>query len=169
VTRGGYAGHGETYLHPEDDLWWSKGGVLRGESWQRIAFLRGILEEDAVHGLTPLVEDGRWESSRVSGARDGEYRLIYFGEHQPCAWAVGLPQEDGDYEIDLIDTWAMTITPLNKAPLPASPALRQRGGAIVGGAIVGGAIVGGAPEAAFGVNLPGKPFQAVRVRRPRQR
>lgn len=159
VTRGGYAGHGETYLHPQDELWWSKGGVLRGESWQRIAFLRDILEEDVVNGLTPLAEDGRWEWSRVSGARDGDYRLIYFGEHQPCAWAVGLPQQDGDYEIDLIDTWAMTITPLNKAALPVSPALRQRGGAIVGGA----------PEAAFGVNLPGKPFQALRVRRPRQR
>jgi hypothetical protein len=32
VINGGYAGHGETYLHPEDLLWWSKGGILRGES-----------------------------------------------------------------------------------------------------------------------------------------
>ncbi len=27
AVRGGYCGHGETYLHPEDILWWSKGGV----------------------------------------------------------------------------------------------------------------------------------------------
>ena len=25
VTRGGYAGHGECYAHPEDRLWWAKG------------------------------------------------------------------------------------------------------------------------------------------------
>jgi hypothetical protein len=155
VTRGGYAGHGETYLHPEDELWWAKGGVLRGESWKRIGFLRGIVEEDVVNGLTPLAEDGHWEWSRVSGARDGDFRLIYFGEHQPREWAIGLPMEDGDYEIDLIDTWEMTITPLEKSPLPVSPALRQRGGQIIGGK----------PEAAFGVKLPGKPYMAVRVRR----
>ena len=82
------------------------------------------------------------------------YRLLYFGEHQPAHWAVGLPMQDGDYEIDLIDTWKMTITRLEKAPLPVSPALRQRGGAMSGGA----------PEAAFGVRLPGRPWQAVRVR-----
>ncbi len=32
VIRGGYAGHGETYAHPQDLLWWAKGGVAsRGE------------------------------------------------------------------------------------------------------------------------------------------
>ena len=154
VTRGGYAGHGETYLHPDDLLWWAKGGVLRGESEARIGFLRRILEEDVQVGLTPLAEDGRWEFNRVSGAREGDYRLLYFGEHQPRHWAVGLPEQDGDYDIDLIDTWEMTVTRLEKAELPVSPALRQRGGAIVGGK----------PEAAFGVHLPGRPYLAVRVR-----
>jgi hypothetical protein len=52
VMRGGYAGHGETYMHPEDLLWWAKGGVLRGESWKRIAFLRDLLEQDVKRGLT---------------------------------------------------------------------------------------------------------------------
>ncbi|UDL94060.1 hypothetical protein LGH83_16130 [Lichenihabitans sp. PAMC28606] len=51
-------------------------------------------------------------------------------------------------------TWEMTVTRLDKAALPASPALRQRGGAMAGGE----------PEAAFGVKLPGKPYQAVRIR-----
>jgi len=157
VLRGGYAGHGETYRQPDDSLWWGKGGVLHGESPARIGFLRDLLEQDVVNGLTPLSEDGRWEWSRVSGARDGDYRLLYFGEHQPVEWAVGLPMEDGDYELDLIDTWEMTITPLDKAPLPVSPALRQRNGAMAGGQ----------PEAAFGVRLPGKPYQAVRIRRRR--
>lgn len=158
LMRGGYAGHGETYMHPEDLLWWAKGGELRGESWKRIGFLRDLLEEDVKNGLTPYVPGGtRWEFTRVSGAQDGDVRYLYFGEHQPLQWAVGLPTEDGDYQIDLIDTWEMTITPLEKAPLPVSPALRG----------ANGEIHNTEPEAAFGVRLPGKPWQAVRVRRRR--
>jgi hypothetical protein len=154
VMRGGYAGHGETYMHPEDLLWWAKGGVLRGEAWQRIGFLRNLIEADVQVGLTPLMPSERWEFSRVSGAHEGDLRYLYFGEHQPREWAVGLPMQDGEYEIDLIDTWEMTVTRITKAPLPVSPALRQRDGVVRGGA----------PEAAFGVRLPGKPYQAVRVR-----
>jgi hypothetical protein len=155
VMRGGYAGHGETYLHPDDLIWWAKGGELCGEAWQRIGFLRDILEEDVKRGLTPYTPyNFRWEFNRVSGAHDGDVRYLYFGEHQPRIWAVGLPDEDGDYDIDLIDVWDMTITPLEKAPLPASPPLRG----------VDGAIHNTEPEAAFAVRLPGKPYQAVRVR-----
>jgi Domain of unknown function (DUF5060)/Protein of unknown function (DUF4038)/Domain of unknown function (DUF5605) len=155
VLRGGYAGHGETFVHPKDLLWWAKGGELRGESWKRIGFLRALIEQDVENGLTPFTpQNARWEFQRVAGARDGDVTYLYFGEHQPVAWAVGLPVEDGDYEIDLIDIWDMTIKRIDKAPLPPSPALRQRSGAIVGGK----------PEAAFGINLPGKPYQAVRIR-----
>ena len=79
--RGGYAGHGETYSHPEDLLWWAKGGVLHGESWKRIGFLREIIEEDVATGLTPARRtNGR---GRASPASDGDVRFIYFGEHQP--------------------------------------------------------------------------------------
>jgi hypothetical protein len=158
VMRGGYAGHGETFLHPQDLLWWAKGGALRGESWSRIGFLRDLVEEDVKVGLTPIAAQEHWEFARISGAFEDKVTFLYFGEHQPREWAVGLPMDDGDYEIDLIDTWEMTVTPLEKAPLPISPGLRQRGGAIRGGA----------PEAAFAVRLPGKPWQAVRVR-PRER
>lgn len=155
VMRGGYAGHGETYMHPDDLLWWAKGGVLRGESAPRIAFLRRILEEDAKNGLTPITAEQHWTFRHVSGADDGDVRYIYFCGQQPAEWAVGLPKEDGDYQIDLIDTWEMTVSRLEKAPLPASPALRQRGGAILGEE----------PEAAFGIRLPGKPHMAVRIKK----
>lgn len=154
VMRGGYAGHGETYMHHQDLLWWAKGGELRGESWPRIGFLRDLIEADVKNGLTPISIEDHWEFARVSGATDGDVRYIYFGEHQPLEWAVGLPANDGDYEIDLIDTWQMTVQRIDKAPLPVSPALRQRGGEIRGGQ----------PEAAFGVRLPGKPYQAIRIR-----
>jgi hypothetical protein len=106
---GTYGGHGETYMHPEDVLWWSKGGVLHGESPARIAFLRSILEEAPAGGLTPL--EGQWFWQRISGSSNGNYRLIYFGAHQPKLWSEGFPTE-GKYQIDVIDTWNMTITPL---------------------------------------------------------
>ena len=54
TARGAYVGHGETYLDPQDILWWSKGGLLHGESPQRIAFLRKILEDSPESGLVPL-------------------------------------------------------------------------------------------------------------------
>lgn len=66
MARGGYAGHGETYSHPEDLIWWAKGGELRGEAWKRIGFLRDLLEADVKHGLEPLGVIGEWPWSRVS-------------------------------------------------------------------------------------------------------
>mgnify|MGYP003190615107 FL=1 len=44
VVCGGYCTHGETFYDPQDVLWWAKGGILKGESPKRIAFLRGIVE-----------------------------------------------------------------------------------------------------------------------------
>lgn len=79
VMRGGYAGHGETFLHPNDELWWSKGGVLRGDSAPRIAFLRDLIEADVTNGLTPFTyPEHSWEWTRVSGAYDGDVRFLYF-------------------------------------------------------------------------------------------
>ena len=42
---GAFATHGETYLSPDDILWWAKGGALKGKSPSGIAFLRNIIEE----------------------------------------------------------------------------------------------------------------------------
>ena len=132
LACGCYAGHGETYENPENILWWSKGGVLVGESWKRIAFLKKIMEEGSAEGLEPM--GNSWVWSRVTGGMKDDYRLFYFGEHQPLRWSIGLP-EKGKYKIDVIDTWNMTITPLEKmyegkyeVPLPGKPyiALRVR-------------------------------------------
>ncbi len=45
VVSGAYCTHGETFLDPEDVLWWAKGGVLKGESPRRIAFLKELVQE----------------------------------------------------------------------------------------------------------------------------
>ena len=42
-VNGGYCTHGETYLNPEEIVWWSRGGRLVGESPARIGFLRELL------------------------------------------------------------------------------------------------------------------------------
>jgi hypothetical protein len=154
LLRGGYAGHGETYAHPDDLIWWAKGGKLYGEAWKRIGFLRDLLEEDVEDGLTPLGDNETFPWNRISGARDGNVTYIYFGEHQPNHWTTGLPLDEGRCEIDLIDTWNMAVTPLKPVP-PVIPH-PTRHGAIVRG---------GKPDAAFGVDLPARSHLALRIRR----
>lgn len=153
VMRGGYAGHGETYADPDDLIWWAKGGKLKGEAWTRIGFLLDLLKEDVRAGLTPMGDNLGWPWSRVSGAHDGSVSYIYLGEHQPDQWTTGLPKEDGDYEVDIIDTWAMTVTPAQR--IAAFVPHPTRHGAIVRG---------GKADAAFGVALPSRPYLAIRVR-----
>ena len=156
LTRGGYAGHGETYADPDDLIWWAKGGKLHGESWKRIKFLLELMQEDGLQGLEPIGMNDEWPWSRISGARDigGKVSFIYFGEHQPTEWTTGLPTEDGSYEVDLIDVWNMTVTPAKR--IEAFVPHPQRHGSV---------IRGGKADAAFGVELPGKPYLALRVRK----
>ena len=79
---------------------------------------------------------------------------IYLGEHQPDQWTTGLPTEGGKYQVDLIDTWAMTVTPAEIiAPYVPYP---QRHGEV---------IRGGKPDADFGVRLPSRPRLALRITR----
>ena len=44
VAQGGYCTHGETFLSEDEILWWSRGGVFKGESVPRIAFLKEIVD-----------------------------------------------------------------------------------------------------------------------------
>jgi len=153
MLRGGYAGHGETFMHPDDILWWAKGGVLYGEAWKRIGFLRELMEEDCRTGLTPIAREANWPWSRVSGASDGDVTYVYLGEHQPVIWSPGLPQVPGDYDVDIIDTWEMTVTPATLVDAPANHPTRH-----------GASLRPRRPDAAFAVELPGKPHLAIRVR-----
>ena len=100
-ARGGYVGHGETYRHPKDILWWSKGGVLHGQSPARIAFLRKIMEE----GPGPI--DPVNIGAPAAGI-PGMYYLAYLGPFQSSIKPLKLP-EDARFKIEMIDTWEMTI------------------------------------------------------------
>ncbi|MCM6764477.1 DUF5605 domain-containing protein [Rathayibacter sp. ZW T2_19] len=104
ALRGGYVGHGETYVHPDDVLWWAKGGELRGTSPARIAFLDRILEEGPADGLEPIPLD--WDVPRAGV--EGEYYLYYFGFDRPT-YRRFLLEPDVSYTVDVIDTWGMTV------------------------------------------------------------
>jgi hypothetical protein len=158
VVNGGYAGHGETYMHPDDILWWSKGGVLRGESWKRIRFLRQIIEAMPPGGLSPQVDSdsslfpgriGKYYWSRYAGGCNGAYHLIYLAEYQPSRLTFWLPADDA-YQFDLIDTWAMTITPAKVNRLEAAPSSSY-------------SFSGDIPN--YEIELPGKPHLAIRIRK----
>lgn len=127
AVRGGYVGHGETYVHERDILWWSKGGVLRGSSPARIAFLREILESGPDY-LEPSPLD--WDTPRAGV--DGSYYLYYFGFNQPT-YRRFLLDPAVDYTVDVIDTWDMTVTRLDgtysgrfRIPLPGKQFIAVR-------------------------------------------
>ncbi|MFK4762481.1 DUF5605 domain-containing protein [Microbacterium sp. ZW T5_45] len=111
AVRGGYVGHGETYLPSalglEDEvLWWSKGGVLHGSSPDRIRFLEERLAEAPGGVWDPL--PGDWDVPW--GGVEGEVRVGYFGFNRPRFRNVLLT--DGEWTIDVIDTWNMTVETL---------------------------------------------------------
>lgn len=127
TIAGAYTGHGETYLDAKEVLWWSKGGVLHGQSEERIAFLRRIVEADAGPGLTPLNNPYYPAAGRV-----GEYYLYYLDYHQPAEFEIDLPTP-GHFQAELIDPWEMKITMLSSdvqgkaiLKLPGRPYLAVR-------------------------------------------
>jgi hypothetical protein len=124
---GGYCGHGETYLHPEDILWWSKGGVLHGQCPERIAFLRRVVGQGDGRGFEPI--DVR---AFQAVARGKEEILIFTYDHQPAILEATLP-EGLEYNVEVIDPWEMTVDALpgryageTAIPLPVRPGLVVR-------------------------------------------
>ena len=110
--RGGYAGHGETFLDPEHDiLWWSHGGELHGDSPARIKFLHKIMAETPGHGL----KRGEGSFDETVGVPDGVdfipgggYEIHYYGFGRPSFRDFIKPE--GQWKAEIIDTWEMTVT-----------------------------------------------------------
>lgn len=110
AMRGGYIGHGETYVHPQDKLWWSHGGQLHGESESRIGFLRSILEQVPGHQLKSY--NFNWDVTCAcpeDPEYDKKYYIIYFGIKQPSFRNFHF-DDKFSYQVEIIDTWNMTVT-----------------------------------------------------------
>ena len=101
MVAGCYVGHGETYEHPDDILWWSKGGKLYGKSPARIEFLKIYLDQAPPDGIMPL--------DKYTGGKPGDYYLAYFGEETPSQHTFRLAPYV-KYQVEIIDTWGMTST-----------------------------------------------------------
>lgn len=120
TVSGCYASHGESFLTETGSLHMVEGGRLRGESPERLSFLRNILEAVDGVGLDPI--DNWWDEAFVAGIAGAEY-LQYLGTSAPASWSFRLPQSTmgdaarhsaGDrYAVDIIDTWNMTVTPVD--------------------------------------------------------
>ena len=149
VIAGTYVGHGETYLHPADDvLWWSKGGVLHGQSPARLAFLRQVMEDGPADGINQI---DKWQDTRVGGL-PGEYYLIYFGKERPGEWKFSLYKtrlaDGAKFTAEILDTWGMTVT-----PVPGTFVAKKKDNYYF--------------EDAEGksITLPAKPYLALRIRK----
>ena len=137
TVYGGYVGHGDTFLDPQDILWWAKGGVLHGQCAPRLAFLRRILEEGPATGLNPIDEMTSFlQFGHMGVGHAQDYYLVYFGPHQPAQMEMNVAPGER-YTIEAIDPWEMTVTPLSepatveatkkvKVPLPGKPYLALR-------------------------------------------
>ena len=111
AVRGGYPGHGETYLSEDQILWWSHGGVLKGTSPRRFQFLLKILKETPGLGLketqlNPYTED---LMATVDSLIPVPYYLFYYGFRCP-AFKEYYFDDEKEYEVEVLDTWEMTVT-----------------------------------------------------------
>lgn len=137
VVRGAYPGHGETYMSPDNVLWWSHGGKLRGESWKRFDFLHRIMCETPGIGLAPAVRE--WDDicavpeDAVLAQKTG-YQLYYYSFMRPSFREFHFDEET-KYHAEVIDTWNMTI--------------EDRG----------------IHQGKFRINLPGRQFMAIRIKK----
>jgi len=129
TMAGGYASHGETYVHPGGVLWWAAGGDLEGESPARLVFLKSVMTSLPFQDLVPspeLVVNG------TALAKPGHaylLRFVWSGNYVPSRAQVRLADAEL-FKVDLIDPWRMKIYPLGYTQpgdqaftLPMMPAL----------------------------------------------
>jgi hypothetical protein len=111
-------------------LWWTKGGVLHGESPPRVAFLKEIIDKAPKGGVTPFI-GSPLEWNRMNGIKvNDDYFLIYFGDRQHGERKIVL-RENEKYVLDIIDAWNMTVTGLGTYTgktlvLPSQPYIAVR-------------------------------------------
>lgn len=108
TLRGGYGGHGETFLNDQGVLWWSHGDVLHGQSPARLAFLRDFLAE--LPGPLQRTK-GCWDDVEAilegDDPENPQMILYYYSFMQPSFREYSLP-EGTSWQVEVLDTWNMT-------------------------------------------------------------
>lgn len=153
TVAGTYCGHGETYKSDDQILWWSKGGVLKGQSPARLTFLKQVLEDAPAEGIEPIE---KWVSPEYGG-RAPDYYLVYLGKQTPTRWEFKLPKgpqgkrlpsEGMKFTAEVLDTWNMTVT-----VVPGTFTLAGKTDYVLG------------DKDGRSIELPGKPHIAIRIKR----
>ncbi len=154
TVAGTYVGHGETYLSPDNIIWWSKGGALKGQSPARLAFLKQVLDDAPAEGIDPI---DKWQSPAYGGQAPNYY-LIYLGKQTPASWEFLLPKpplgagqpaaEGMQFTAEVLDTWNMTVT-----PVPGRFVLHKRDNYSY------------VDRDGRAIELPGRPYMAIRLKR----
>ena len=100
-------------MSPDDILWWSHGGELKGESWKRFRFLLDIMKQTPGFGLAPdplaawdevrAISENEWRPGTVRS-----YYLIYYSFMRPSFREYHF-DDVTEYRVRVIDTWNMTI------------------------------------------------------------
>jgi hypothetical protein len=148
TIAGTYVGHGETYLHPKNVIWWASGGKLHGKSPARLAFLKTVLDDAPAEGIDPI---DKWQDLRTAG-KAGEYYLVYLGRERPRQWLFELPRQGLSagmrFRVEVLDTWNMTTKPVTgDFEVIADTTYRYHA------------------KGRKRVKLPGKPYIVLRIRR----
>jgi Domain of unknown function (DUF5060)/Protein of unknown function (DUF4038) len=111
TMAGGYASHGETYVHPGDILWWAVGGKLVGESPARLRFLKQLFSNTPYQQLQPLPDSVKGGTAL---GKKGEVYLFHFSE-------IGYREElqvriegIGAFNVEMIDPWQMKTYSLGR-------------------------------------------------------
>ncbi len=151
TIAGSYCGHGETFRSADQVLWWSKGGVLKGQSPARLAFLKKVLADAPAGEIEPIDK-----SHPEFGGQPGKYYLVYLGKQTPSNWLFQLPKPAQDqpqladgmkFTAEVLDTWNMTLT-----PVPGEFTLKQKDDSSY------------ADANGRSIPLSGKPYIAIRIK-----
>lgn len=133
VCRGGYPGHGETYMHPEEILWWSHGGKLHGESHKRFKFLYDVMQNSPGFGFRFAGRAPGAGICTIAENSAGKTCYLYYYSFMRPSFEEVYIDEDTEFEVEVLDTWETTITKM------------------------------GTFKGRFKVELSGKPYMAIRL------
>ncbi len=136
ALRGGYPGHGETLLGHEGVLWWSHGGALHGESHKRFSFLWETLMQTPGIGLTQSPRQAWDEVCAIPQEITRQGGYyLYYYSFMRPSSRTFHLDDTTRFAVTVLDTWNMT---------------REDRGVYQG---------------RFTIELPGKPYIAVQLRR----
>jgi hypothetical protein len=111
---GGYPTHGETIQNDSDTTevrWWAKGGTLIGESPERIAYFKSVIQKAPFQNMQPdLLVNGKAEelNNNIYILSDpGNYYLVYVANAGETI-EMDLPG-NVEYKLEVMDTWNMKV------------------------------------------------------------